>query len=252
MVENPFSRMFKKPDTLTSEHLEKDSPPIMVQIIDSQQTLDTITEEAIRTIKKSGEDVNWEKFWNQVVIEDDQERRYALENAYLISSISAQNKYSEKYIDCTGVLAVGKSKESGENISFLSHQISSGNFPKSFPKKLELKITELKQKVLKGSIDIVVFGGDYSHQKEKNTLYTPAEEYAVAIRKTSETIRKAAGFDPVVIAGPNLNLGTHTHAYFDNTNRRLYIVRPTQRESLTNAAYRPKDIKKVSKDWSNQ
>jgi hypothetical protein len=40
----------------------------------------------------------------------------------VISNINTQNKYSNRYYNCTGIVVIGKDKETGENISFLTHQ----------------------------------------------------------------------------------------------------------------------------------
>jgi hypothetical protein len=60
------------------------------------------------------------------------------------------------------------------------------------------------------------------------------------------------GFSPVVMSGPNDNFKTNKHSlniYFDNENRRLYMLRPKQEDSKKNEAFSASDVENQIKKF---
>jgi len=43
------------------------------------------------------------------------------EGSYVISTVGSADKTSDRFINCTGIIVAGKDKETGVEISFLSH-----------------------------------------------------------------------------------------------------------------------------------
>lgn len=69
------------------------------------------------------------------------------EQTYVISGISEKPKRSTSFYNCTGVIAVGRDKEAGKNISFVTHQEPSkflSEFKDEFNDSFTSKLNELK------------------------------------------------------------------------------------------------------------
>ena len=172
--------------------------------------------------------------------------------SYVISPINDKDKMSSAYKDCTGVAISGVDKETGNNISFLSHQdpeyfLAGGKMEDEFFKDLQERTTELKEKCVPGTIDAVIFGGKYKLDK-KNSAEEYRRNYRDSIDFLSSAIFKILGFVPTVVAGPKTD--ESDNVYFDNKNRRLYLVRPKVGNS-TDESYLPKDMEEQEKKWNN-
>lgn len=63
----------------------------------------------------------------------------------VISHTNSRNKYSNKYYNCTGLVVIGRDRETGENISFLTHQ-----------DPLYFLVTEQKEKFIVAISDILL------------------------------------------------------------------------------------------------
>ena len=178
---------------------------------------------------------------------------------YIISAIDSDDKGSDDYLDCTGIVAVGVDRETGENISFMSHQA-----PKKFLEKHRQKfledlrnhLKELKDRSEDQTIDIRIFGGNflppgrYRHDQGVKIIKSESymNNYVDSIRILSETIRECLGFDPEVI-GPKLQTGFDT-AYFDTKSRRLYLVRPYIDEISSTVP--PEWIEEMGRNWKDE
>lgn len=146
------------------------------------------------------------------------------DNTYSISMISEENKFSDKFLNCTGFVAVGVDKETGENISFLTHQesgeiLSDEEFIKSFTKQLKdfMNMCEVK------TVDAIIFGGN----KNDDSL----GEYKNAIKVISDMVKPLLGFSPEVGTGPKLT-SYETQAYLNTQKRQLYILMPEQKKDI--------------------
>ena len=192
---------------------------------------------------------------------------------YVISPCDSQNKYSDSYLNCTGVVVSGVDKETGKNISFMSHQNpewfldgigkTSGNSINTnvvkFKQDLAKNINELKNRCISGTVDAVIFGGnkeDFSSDvpdekfirgfdNEESYNKESYDNYVNSIKVLRLVISNELGFSPVVMSGPNDNFTTGLHSltsYYDNENKRLYMIRPKQDVSVKNEPYIASDI----------
>jgi len=257
---NPEIKRVDPVNTLKSEHLNAPFKPIIGGIYDREK-LDRDTQYFLDDFKKEAEYVN---FGLDERLLKEQRMLNSGKETYVISPCDSKNKYSLSYLDCTGVVAVGIDKETGENISFMSHQ-NPGSFlkEKEIRSKLEDDLTnninDLLNRCAPGSVDVVVFGGnkDISTKEINENLRpgydniddilndSPFGDYEKSIKFLRKWINEKTGFSPVVMTGPNDNFRTNNHSlsvYFDNKNRRLYMIKPKQEESKKNEPYMASDL----------
>ena len=173
---------------------------------------------------------------------------------YVMSKIDSQNKISSEFYDCTGIVAVGVDKESGENISFMSHQDPKEflyGYKEKFLKDLIAHLRELINRSEAQTLDITIFGGNFltpgRYLNIQNESYI--KNYLESISTMSNIIRFEVGFEPVIISGPKIIAGYDT-AYFDNKERRLYLVRP--KIDRASSPTTPKGIKKLGEFWDEK
>jgi hypothetical protein len=143
------------------------------------------------------------------------------EMTYIISAIDNANKYSTNYHDCTGLVVVGRDKETGQEISFLTHQnpdniINEGL--QNFSNDLSERLIDLRSRCEEGTVDAVLFGG-----KLFNTL--DRHDYDEMIETVSGITSGALGFKPNIIRKPKQGKLLGDIAVFDNSHRRLYFMR---------------------------
>lgn len=240
MMEGFFLPREPEKNSLRSEHLE-DVRPIIACLCDTKN-LDPETSKVLDHIATTGQKID---YYGDTVDLDVRNIRNAGARTYVISETNTKDKYSEEYANCTGVAFVGTDKDTGEQISFLSHQdpeIFLDLYKKRFKKDLASAIQTHRERSSPGTIDAVIFGG--------NRSFGDLTEYAASIKNLSSICRKELGFDPTVLTGPNIAESGRTSAFLDTQNRRLYVVRPTQRENQTNESYLAEDVKKKIRSGS--
>ncbi len=229
-------------DTSKSEHLIPGVKPIIV-CIDSRTSITSIvpklTLSNMRGINYDDSPANWAK--NNFL--------HAGLETYIISTIDDFNKFSEGFFDCTGLVVAGIDKETGKNISFLTHQD-----PKrflsitkdKFIEHLKQRLIEIKNRCQPGTIDAVIVGGNYL----TGFLNSFRQNYLDSIKLLSLETQQILGFEPVVINGPKLirnNSGDADNIYYDNQNRRLYFMR--QEVNLNTGSFTHSYIDKEKKKW---
>ncbi|NVN97135.1 hypothetical protein HXX01_02795 [Candidatus Nomurabacteria bacterium] len=244
-----------KPNTLKSEHLNSEFKPIIGGIYDGD-SFDQNIDELVNSFKKNGEFVNF------VAKEKELQEKNFLNNGagkYVISPCDSLDKYSLSYLDCTGIVAVGVDKKTGKNVSFMSHQdpevfLRDEETKQKFKKDLSDSIDKLIASSVQDSVDVVIFGGQYERQSHDmpddnfrlgvdNTddyLEDSYSLYLKSIKFLNFNLSKQLGFSPVVMTGPNDNFysfNNATNVYFDNENRRLYLIRPKQEVSKKNEPF---------------
>lgn len=174
--------------------------------------------------------------------------------SHAISEIDQTDKYSEGYQACTGIVATGIEKESGDNISMLTHEVVGSvldaDCSVSFFSDLNTKLQELKGKCEEGTIDAVIFGGIYNESVSMND--DGREEYVKSIKFLSDNISDKLGFQPEVIVGPktfNKEKGYigWDSVWYDTNERRLYIMRPGMSQSAK--SFSPNEIEEERKKW---
>ena len=181
---------------------------------------------------------------------DNNKFKNAGEQSYVISTIDKKNKFSTWFKDCTGLVVAGKDKETGDNISFLSHEdpqyfLSGEKNKNKFIIDLRQRLNELKERCVDGTIDARVFGGNYLDYDEYSK-----ENYLESIKLLSSTVIESLRFEPIVITGPKIvrGAGVCDDIFYDNDNRRLYIMRPRVGDSTTEA-FVLRDIEEQEKKW---
>ena len=263
-------------NALKNEHLNKGILPIMGAIYDRSK-LDTDSSEFINNFEKNADNLdfrlNKEKFLSNKSGKNK-------EGTYLMSKIDNQNKISKGYFDCTGVCFSGVDKNTGENISFISHQnpesiLENTAIMQRFKDDLNKKIDDFISRSKPGTVDAVVVGGnkDINYSDTLNSVDIdnmnpqqiqdymdkqyggPFEKYCKSIFFVSKIIFNKLKYYPVVISGPNSNVKendpSHDNAldlYFDTKNKRVYQVRP-ENESVNNESYSGEDVNVIAEKY---
>ena len=151
-------------------------------------------------------------------------------STYVLSPIDKSNKYSERLEVCTSLVVAGTDRETGDNISFMTHQ-NPAQFlhdkKDKFVSDLNKKLTTLKKRCVPGSIDAVIVGGNYvDSPSSQNEKFNYKKNYLSSISLLSGEVKRVVGFEPVVVNGPKTQARLEDDAYYDNNERRLYFVRP--------------------------
>ncbi len=252
---------------LKNEHLKEGIKPIISGIYD-RNNLDRDTQYFLDAFKKDADFVNFSYRSKDI-------KENAMYNSgdttYVMSLLNNRNKYSLAYLDCTGIVAVGTDRETGENISFMSHQnpdsfLEDDYVKTNFKNDLNKNFDNLISKCIPGSIDVVILGGNKEDVSENvpnenfrlgfddidQYLKGPFDQYIKSVKFLSHTIKQKIGFTPIVISGPNDNFETAHHslsAYFDNKNRRLYMVKPKQENNTKNEAFEASKVEDQIKNF---
>lgn len=260
----------KPKNTLKNEHLNKGVRPILGGIFDRNNAddLDKETQANILNLKSDAEFVDF-------LSDKDEAERKKMYNSgkktYIISTCNEKNKFSLSYLNCTGVVAVGTDKETGENISFLSHQdpehlFKDDEIRSNFKRDLMNDLDNLIERCVPGTIDIVILGGnkeDVSNNFPEEDfrmgiddideiLKGPYDTYTKSVRFLNNLIYKKIGFSSVVLIEPNSNFKTDNNSldvYFDNKNRRLYMVGPKNEKILNNGPFIASDVDEREKGF---
>lgn len=238
-------------NTLKSEHLKEGVSPIIACIGTPEQFKEgEVNFQEIFSNSLSNENSNSNRnvdYYGQ----PDELKRQRFKNAgyhsYVISSIDSSNKFSGSFKNCTGFIATGSDKETGKEISFLSHQDPEyflKNIPsfEKFVDDFKKQLLELKERCANGTIDAVIVGGNYFNERPEFR-----DNYLTSIGLISKEVRTILGFEPVVMTGPKTVSGKDD-IFYDNDHRRLYITRPEVAKESTKS-YLPSDIDSKERNW---
>ncbi|MEK7647199.1 MAG: hypothetical protein AAB378_02375 [Patescibacteria group bacterium] len=239
---NPFSKERRKEEknALKSEHLKEGVKPIMACIFDSENLSEYRAFEAL----DQGHALPVDYFFRDEMMRE-KELTNAGEKTYVISPNNEQDKFSYGYRNCTGVVVVGRSKENGKEISFMSHEDPQRfleDVTSKFTVDLKRKISELKALSEDGTVDAVVFGGNYF-----KSLPDYIKNYLDSVKLLDKIIEKELGFSPVVLAGPNV-VGGDQAIYFDTQHRRIYMLKPEDLKK-TNVPYMASKARQEEEKW---
>ena len=160
-LENRKIENIEKPDILKGEHLNKGIKPITGAIYE-RENLDSDSISFFNEFEKNADYVNF-SYSKQNIKENNMYN--SGEKTYVISLCNNKNKYSDKYLNCTGLILVGEDKETGENISFLSHQnpeffLKNETIKINFNKDLNENLDNIINRCTPGTIDAVILGGN--------------------------------------------------------------------------------------------
>lgn len=171
--------------------------------------------------------------------------------SYLISPISEANLFSDKYLDCTGIIAIATDRETNKEVAFLSHQdpkyIIHGGEDKAdkFSAALKASINEIKKRAKQGTLDIAIVGGNYD-RTDPSSYYS--KSYIDAIQFLGKVIEEETDVCPTVLTGPNVLIGSGTDILVDTQTRTILIDRSTQPLEFE-TSYTSSNIKEVEKTW---
>ena len=234
-----------KPDALKSEHLREGVSPIVACIGTSEQFENNPGIESEAFTKSSLSNAHNVDYYKSPEQLKKQEFKNAGVDSYVISPVDNLDKFSEKFMDCTGVVIAGQDKETDESISFMSHQdplyFLENSGKEQFVKDLTERLNELKERSAARTIDAVVIGGNYIRNDDEFKT-----NYLKSIKLLSAKISEVLGFEPVIITGPKLKGGEDI--FYNNKNRKLFIKRPHVGDR-TSESFLPRDIEKKKKEW---
>jgi hypothetical protein len=236
-------------NALHGEHLEKEFSPIMVSLSDRKgpRTLVNEVMDESSITSSDAEMINFFEDHDRLV--EKGMKNHSTES-YVISSCNEKAKYSETYRNCTGIVLAGIDKKTGKEISLLSHQYPGsflGDLNEKFKEDLHTALRDFVERSKEGSIDAIIFGGDYYNKKGHR------DDYHQSIGMLSEVCSQELGFEPVVATGPNVDLlnGGPTDVFYDTKNRRLYIRRPEQHKNEANQSYVASQLEEQSPKWKD-
>lgn len=237
--------------TLKSEHLKEGERPINVCL---EKREDFLLAEATRkfaVLQDSGSKIHSLDMYDSIELSKNGIKNGG-NHTYAISPVDDYDKYSQNYREGTGIIVAGKSKETGQDISFMTHQnpdslLQDGT---KFVNDLHKQLEEIRSRCEAGSIDAVIFGGRYAKVRERagDDLFRGVymKEYLDSIGLVSREISQVLGFEPVVVGGPKTRRG-HDAVLYENKLRRVYLGRSSV-DSFS-PSFEPHDIDQVKKNF---
>lgn len=199
---------------------------------------------------KNPKNINWESSKKEI-----KENNFlGGEQAYVFSEIDNSDKFSKKFTRCIGLVVSGVDRQTGQNISFISHQDPFKillDKKEEFENHLKQRLNEMKSRCKEQTIDAVMIGGIYLNdiQLDANQVI---EHYKNPIQLISKETKNALGFEPMIINGPKTSRMVGDDIYFDNDNRRLYFLRPKLNPAVKDGGsndFPPSDIKNQESKW---
>ncbi|MCA9363139.1 hypothetical protein KC851_02375 [Candidatus Kaiserbacteria bacterium] len=231
---------------LHGKHLSEEVRPLIASVV-NMDDIDSFTSQKMREIIAEGVDVEFARYnsnheKNNLVFLDN-----GKEHLVIISGIDDNSKFSKRFYNCTGVIGVGIDSLTGENVSFLSHQdpnyfLKSETDGDKFMHKISDKFTELKQRSVPQSVDIVIFGGrSVLDQPEDNA------DYHQVIDLLADEVVQTFGFQPVVFQPKSDKRGA-TAVYLDTQARRMYLLQ-REDEHRSGSAFNAQDLSDKEQEW---
>jgi len=144
---------------------------------------------------------------------------------FVISQITDKPLYSTEYKDCTGIVAIGKDKETWKNVWFLTHQrpdrvvSNKKNSKENFVSSLNKIITELKNKCKNWTIDITLLWW----RNDDNF-----KNYKKILNLTNKIVEKKLWFSLQVTAWPSISnpeINTSKNILVDTETRRILLFK---------------------------
>ena len=226
--------VLKPIETAISSHLTKGISPIIacIGLKDYRGNIDEELSSDISRVLNTGNALNINFNASQTEL-DKNNFLNAGEKTYVISEINSADKFGKELFNCTDLIATGISKETGKNISFISHQDPSfflneeqNKNQLKFKSDLRQRLLELKDMCKFGSIDVVIVGGRfYQNIGDGEYVESTIVKYPPSIKLIGGEVKDVLGFEPIVINGPKTS-NKSDDIYYDNEHRRLYFVRP--------------------------
>lgn len=222
-----FSETKKELENNKFKHLKEGIIPIRVCL---EETLGSKHSEIEKFGPNNGKmlhNINW---YSSV---EDLERLNFLNSGkgtYIISVVDNLDKFTMHLACCTSLIVCGVDKETGENISFLTHQYP-GKFLSSkkdvFIKHLDQRLSEIQQRCQEGTVDALIVGGMGVTSKE-------IKEYDDSVRLLSGEVEQKFSFKPYIVNGPKKGYIGFDSVYYEISKRRAFLFRPDLNEKWIN------------------
>ncbi|MDQ5893027.1 MAG: hypothetical protein QG640_37 [Patescibacteria group bacterium] len=139
--------------------------------------------------------------------------------SFLISEANPNDKLSESYFGCVGLVVIGKMIDRDENISIIVHIPVYQTDDNKFIESLIDRLSELGNKVELGTIDAIVFGGKIRGNDPK--LIT---DYEKGMLEISTIVEEKFSIKPRIAANPKNEQIISDDVYLDTHQRRLYLM----------------------------
>ena len=155
------------------------------------------------SIEDSPEDALWLDFQSG---DDVEGIKSAGIETYVISPITERDLFSDKYLNCTGMVGIGRDKVSGKEIAFISHQDSEYFLHKGseetekFSSDLKLTVCELLTRSVEGTVEVVLFGGNDEPADQESKK---SKDYKKSIEMLTEIVQRSTGLKPTVLLEAN-------------------------------------------------
>ena len=172
--------------------------------------------------------------------------------SYLISPIKEDNLCSDKYFNCTAVVAIGRDAATGKEVSFLSHQspeyfVDGGaDKTKMFEQELGDSLRELKARSQSDTVEVLLLGGNFNPAIAEGDYQH--RHYKQSIEKLRQIVQETLGFDPKVLTGPNYNVGSETSILVETQKRKVWVERTKQPPEF-DQPYMANALDVVEKNW---
>ncbi|MEX0918332.1 MAG: hypothetical protein WDZ93_04215 [Candidatus Paceibacterota bacterium] len=229
----------------------KETPEQRSSAFESVQLREDITpiERQLGEFPEDEDELLWIDFEAGPEFEDDGTKHDG-PNTYLISPITEQKLFSDKNINCTAVLGIGRSRETGKEVAFISHQnpeyfLKGGpEATKKFTNDLTDTLKELQQRSEQKTVEVVILGGNY---EPSDISAKKSREYTESIEVLGDIVRHTLGYDPSVLTGPNLRDGG-TDINVDTQTRKIWITRDDQ-PTGSEASYLARQVAEAERKW---
>jgi hypothetical protein len=251
MKESEFNPGLKKASQERA-HLREGIPSVNREIVDTAKGSPEL--ESLREKMDEDGEIHWVDFegGDLEALEADGFKDAGV-GSYLISPIGERNWFSDRYMSCTGVVAIGRDATSGKEISFLSHQdpnyFVDGDKDKIeiFSRALGDSLKELEARSEKDSVEVLLVGGNFNPDAEGRGGYKH-DQYKRSIQALDRIIREVAGVGPEVLTGPNNRVGSETVVVVETQKRKIWIDRNEQPPEF-DRPYLASDIDEVQGKW---
>jgi len=142
-------------------------------------------------------------------------------DGYIISQISPDDKCSLGYFNCTGLAAIGTCKDTGQQLSLLTHQEKDAHTKRAdFFDKLTETFLAFKQRVDLSTVDVAMFGGSLRDEDRS--------DYFRQVGLFTALSQEILGADMKTLSGPRAGLPNKMglHVFLHTQMRRIVSFGP--------------------------
>ena len=218
-------KIIKTPESEKYKHLSRDIKPIKPIL-----GLDSYKERMVLLAefkKDSPEILNLNFEENTTEDLDNESILHSGYRTYTLSPLDKRDKYDEGLYHCVGFVVAGITEE-GEHVSIFNHirplSFLNKEQQENFTKDLKSKLDEINKKCKKGTIDALIFGGNYSQKINSNGI-TFKKDYLDTIEFIENLLKGDLKFEPRIENGPSTITVGPDSAYYKTDKRELVLLR---------------------------